>query len=107
MAKTAADIMTERVITTTASATVSEVAKLLTRNAISGMPVVGPGEAAGLRTKVIGIITEADYGKADNAGQRDCQLSGGPKHQARTGGQRRGAPGGHREPGGRDCCYGR
>ncbi len=60
MAKTAADIMTERVITTTASATVREVAKLLTRNAISGLPVVGEGEAAGLKTKVIGIITEAD-----------------------------------------------
>ena len=60
MAKTAEDIMTERVITTTASATVNEVAKLLVRNAISGMPVVGEGEAAGLKTKVIGIITEAD-----------------------------------------------
>ncbi len=60
MAKTAEDIMTERVITTTVSATVSEVAKLLTRNAISGVPVVGEGEAAGLRTKVIGIVTEAD-----------------------------------------------
>ena len=60
MAKTAADIMTERVITTTAAATVSEVAKLLTRNAISGMPVVGEGEVAGLRTNVIGIISEAD-----------------------------------------------
>ena len=60
MAKTAEDIMTERVITTTASATVSEVAKLLTRHAVSGMPVVGPGEVAGLKTNVIGIITEAD-----------------------------------------------
>ena len=60
MAKTAADIMTERVITTTAAATVSEVAKLLTRNAISGVPVVGPGEVAGLKTNVIGMITEAD-----------------------------------------------
>ena len=60
MAKTAEDIMTERVITTTVSATVSEVAKLLTRNAISGVPVVGPGEVAGLKTNVIGIISEAD-----------------------------------------------
>ena len=60
MAKRAEDIMTERVITTTASATVSEVAKLLVRNAISGMPVVAEGETAGLKTKVIGIITEAD-----------------------------------------------
>jgi len=60
MAKTAEDIMTERVITTTAAATVREVAELLSRNAISGLPVVGEEEAAGLRTKVIGIITEAD-----------------------------------------------
>ena len=60
MAKTAEDIMTERVITTTASATVREIAKLLVRNAISGMPVVAEGEAAGLKTKVIGIVTEAD-----------------------------------------------
>ena len=60
MGKTAKDIMTERVITTTAAATVREVAKLLSRNSISGMPVVGEGEVAGLKTNVIGIITEAD-----------------------------------------------
>ncbi len=60
MAKTARDIMTARVVTTTASATVAEVAKLLTDNGISGMPVVGEGEVVGLRSKVIGIISEAD-----------------------------------------------
>ena len=60
MAKTAQDIMTERVITTTASATVGEVAKLLSRNSISGMPVVGEGKVTGLKTSVVGIITEAD-----------------------------------------------
>ncbi len=60
MAKTARDIMTTRVITTTASATVAEVAKLLTDNGISGMPVVGEGEVVGLLSKVIGIISEAD-----------------------------------------------
>ena len=60
MAKTAEEIMTERVITTTASATVGEVAKLLSRNSISGMPVVGEGKVTGLKTSVVGIITEAD-----------------------------------------------
>ena len=60
MTKTAEDIMTERVITTTASATVGEVARLLSRNSISGMPVVAEGEVTGLKTRVVGIITEAD-----------------------------------------------
>lgn len=60
MAKTARDIMTARVVTTTASATVAEVAKLLTDNGISGMPVVGEGEVVGLLSKVIGIVSQAD-----------------------------------------------
>ena len=60
MAKTARDIMTARVVTTTASATVAEAAKLLTDNGISGMPVVGEGEVVGLLSKVIGIVSQAD-----------------------------------------------
>lgn len=50
----ARDIMTHRVYTTTPQATVQEVAQLLTRERISGVPVVNP---AG---KLIGIVTEAD-----------------------------------------------
>ncbi len=60
MTKTAEQIMTERVITTTASATVGDVARLLSRNGISGMPVVAEGEITGLKTRVVGIISEAD-----------------------------------------------
>ncbi len=60
MAKTAEEIMTYPVITTTASATVRDVAKLLSRNSISGVPVVGEGKVAGLKTNVVGIITESD-----------------------------------------------
>ena len=60
MAKTARDIMTTRVITTTAAATVGEVARALAHNGISGMPVVGEGDVVGLRSKVVGIISEAD-----------------------------------------------
>ena len=60
MEKTARDIMTTRVVTTTASATVGEVARALAHNGISGMPVVGEGDVVGLPSKVIGIISEAD-----------------------------------------------
>ena len=60
MGKTAADIMTTKVITTTASATVGEVAKMLTKHRISGMPVVAEGQVPGLRTRVVGIVSEAD-----------------------------------------------
>ena len=58
--KSASDIMTARVVTTTVSATVGEVAKLLSNNRISGMPVVTEGEVPGLLNKVVGIISEAD-----------------------------------------------
>ncbi len=64
MVKTASDIMTPRVVTTTASATVAEVAKSLAQNRISGMPVVTEGEVRGLLNKVVGIISEADILKA-------------------------------------------
>ena len=53
MAKTASDIMTTEVVTTTTSATVAEVVKALAANKISGMPVVSAGE-------VVGIVSEAD-----------------------------------------------
>ena len=33
---------------------------MLSRNSISGMPVVGEGKVTGLKTSVVGIITEAD-----------------------------------------------
>ncbi len=53
MAKTAKDIMTTDLITTTSSATVVQVARVLARNGISGMPVVDAG-------KVVGVVSEAD-----------------------------------------------
>ena len=64
MVKTASDIMTPRVVTTTASATVAEVAKSLAQNKISGMPVVAEGEVPSLLNKVVGIISEADILRA-------------------------------------------
>ena len=53
MAKTASDIMTTEVVTTTTCATVAEVANLLAENRISGLPVVSEG-------KVVGVVSEAD-----------------------------------------------
>ena len=53
MAKTAQDIMTTEVVTTTTCATVAEVATVLAEKKISGLPVVSEG-------KVVGIISEAD-----------------------------------------------
>jgi CBS domain-containing protein len=50
----ARDIMTHRVYTTTPQATVQEVAQLLSRERISGVPVVNS------EGKLIGIVTEAD-----------------------------------------------
>jgi len=53
MEKTARDIMTTEVASTTTCATVGEVAEALAENKISGMPVVSEG-------KVVGIVSEAD-----------------------------------------------
>ena len=53
MAKTAQDIMTAEVVTTTTCATVAEVAIVLAEKKISGLPVVSEGQ-------VVGIISEAD-----------------------------------------------
>ncbi|HVU69358.1 MAG TPA: CBS domain-containing protein [Ktedonobacteraceae bacterium] len=50
----ASDIMTRRVHTTTPQASVQEVAQLLYRERISGVPVVDE------HRQIIGIITEAD-----------------------------------------------
>jgi CBS domain-containing protein len=50
----ARDIMTHRVYTTTPQATVQEVAQLLSRERISGVPVINS------EGKLIGIVTEAD-----------------------------------------------
>lgn len=50
----ASDIMTRRVHTTTPQASVQEVAQLLYRERISGVPVVDE------HCQIIGIITEAD-----------------------------------------------
>lgn len=52
--KTAADIMTRKVVTVTAATTVKDLAKILTDNAISGAPVVNN------EGKVIGVVTESD-----------------------------------------------
>ena len=51
--KTASDIMTTEVVITTTSATVAEAKHTLTRNRISGMPVLSAG-------KVVGIVSQAD-----------------------------------------------
>jgi len=52
--KTAADIMTSTVITVTTNTTVQELAKILSENNISGVPVV---DDAG---DLLGIVTESD-----------------------------------------------
>lgn len=53
MEKTARDIMTTQVVTTTPSATAAQVGTLLAALRISGVPVLSKGE-------MVGIITEAD-----------------------------------------------
>jgi CBS-domain-containing membrane protein len=50
----ARDIMTQEVITTTPETSVTEVAALLDKNRISGVPVVDKEE------KVVGVITQSD-----------------------------------------------
>lgn len=51
----AADIMTPRVITVSANATIAEAIRLMLQNRISGLPVV---DAAG---NLVGIVTEGDF----------------------------------------------
>jgi CBS domain-containing protein len=59
----ARDIMTRRVYTITPEASVQKVAQLLTRNSISGVPVVDTDG------KIVGVVTEADViGKVDREG---------------------------------------
>jgi len=59
----ARDIMTRNVYTTSAEASVQEVAQLLSRKNISGVPVIDKDG------KMIGIVTEADIiGKVDREG---------------------------------------
>jgi predicted transcriptional regulator len=59
----ARDIMTRNVYTTSAEASVQEVAQLLSRKNISGVPVLDKDG------KMIGIVTEADIiGKVDREG---------------------------------------
>jgi predicted transcriptional regulator len=53
MEKIASDIMSTELITISHSATVVQVARILARNKISGMPVVDEG-------KVVGVVSEAD-----------------------------------------------
>ena len=50
----ARDIMTTHVITVTSETTVKDVAKILTNNRISGVPVVDR------KGKILGIVSEAD-----------------------------------------------
>ena len=58
MQRTAKDIMTTGVVTTTPSATVAEAAQVLARVGIGGMPVVSEG-------KVVGMISDGDILTAD------------------------------------------
>lgn len=55
-AKTAKDIMTAKVVTVKPSTPIEEAARLLVRRKISGVPVVDEKD----KTKVVGILTEAD-----------------------------------------------
>lgn len=55
-AKTAKDIMTTKVVTVTPSTSIEDAARLLVRRKISGAPVVDEKD----KTKVVGILTEAD-----------------------------------------------
>lgn len=64
----ASDIMTRRVHTTIPQASVQEVAQLLYRERISGVPVID--ESSGL---IIGIITEADIIR--NIGRDDLKVA--------------------------------
>ena len=58
MQKTAKDLMTTGVVTTTPCATIAEAAQVLARVGISGMPVVSEG-------KVVGMISDGDIITAD------------------------------------------
>ena len=65
----ARDIMTRNVYTTSAEASVQEVAQLLSRKNISGVPVLDKDG------KMIGIVTEADIiGKVDRDGLRAADI---------------------------------
>jgi CBS domain-containing protein len=65
----ARDIMTRNVYTTSAEASVQEVAQLLSRKNISGVPVIDKDG------KMIGIVTEADIiGKVDREGLRAADI---------------------------------
>jgi CBS domain-containing protein len=65
----ARDIMTRKVYTTCAEASVQEVAQLLSRKNISGVPVIDKDG------KMIGIVTEADIiGKVDREGLRAADI---------------------------------
>jgi CBS domain-containing protein len=65
----ARDIMTRNVYTTSAEAGVQEVAQLLSRKNISGVPVLDKDG------KMIGIVTEADIiGKVDREGLRAADI---------------------------------
>jgi|SwirhisoilCB1_FD_contig_31_8255710_length_501_multi_27_in_0_out_0_1 CBS domain-containing protein len=64
----ASDIMTRRVYSITPQASVQEVAQLLNRERISGVPVID--DAGG---QLIGIVTEADI--IQNIGRDDLQVA--------------------------------
>ncbi len=65
----ARDIMTRKVYTTCAETSVQEVAQLLSRKNISGVPVIDKDG------KMIGIVTEADIiGKVDREGLRAADI---------------------------------
>jgi len=65
----ARDIMTHRVHTITPEASVQEIAQLLSRESISGVPVLD------LAGRIVGIITEADIiGKVDREGLRVADI---------------------------------
>ena len=60
---TVGDIMSPNVITLTPEATVGELAQLLLREKIGGVPVVAPGADVAGRPRMVGIVTESDIFK--------------------------------------------
>lgn len=58
----AADVMVSNVISVGSQASVQEVADVLLRNGISGVPVIGP------RGELVGIVSEGDLMRRPEAG---------------------------------------
>ena len=63
----ARDIMTDKVLSVTADVTLQQIAKILTENSISGVPVVDGGNCP------VGMVTESDLIALDGNGEREIK----------------------------------